>query len=139
MKDNGRNFMDDLDKDVDELLAALDLDDAMDVIDDTPDDTDAPDDPDVFDDSNIIILNDENGNEIPFEFLDLIEYRGAEYVVLLPADDEEDAEEVIILRFDGNPDNPEEESYSSVDDDETLQAVFRIFKEKFKDEFNFVD
>ena len=37
-----------------------------------------------FDDnlSNIIILNDENGNEVQFEFLDLIEYESEEYVVL---------------------------------------------------------
>ena len=34
--------------------------------------------------SNIIILNDENGNEVQFEFLDLIEYDSEEYVVLLP-------------------------------------------------------
>lgn len=31
---------------------------------------------------NIIILNDEDGNEVEFEFLDLIEYEGEEYVVL---------------------------------------------------------
>ena len=31
---------------------------------------------------NVIILNDENGNPVSFEFLDLIEYDGAEYVVL---------------------------------------------------------
>ena len=33
---------------------------------------------------NIIVLNDEDGNEVEFEFLDLIEYEGEEYVVLLP-------------------------------------------------------
>ena len=39
---------------------------------------------------NIIVLNDENGDEIEFEFLDLIEYEGEEYVVLLPYDEEEE-------------------------------------------------
>ena len=29
--------------------------------------------------SNIIILNDENGNEVQFEFLDLIEYESEEF------------------------------------------------------------
>ena len=38
--------------------------------------------------SNIIVLNDENGEEIRFEFLDLIEYDGEEYVVLLPVIEE---------------------------------------------------
>lgn len=33
---------------------------------------------------NIITLNDEDGNEIKFEFLDLISYRQKDYVVMLP-------------------------------------------------------
>lgn len=36
--------------------------------------------------SNIIVLNDENGNAVRFEFLDLIEYDAEEYVILLPED-----------------------------------------------------
>ena len=39
---------------------------------------------------NIIVLNDENGEEVPFEFLDLIELEGEEYVVLLPVEEDED-------------------------------------------------
>ena len=66
---------------------------------------------------NIIILNDENGNEVKFEFLDLMEYEGEEYIILLPT----------------------EETYVSIDDEDTLNAVFEMFKEKFKDEFNFID
>ena len=57
---------------------------------------------------NIVILNDEDGNEVKFEFLDLI-------------------------------DLDDEESYVSVEDEETLNKVFEIFKEKFKDDFDFVD
>ena len=88
---------------------------------------------------NIIVLNDENGEEVPFEFLDLIELDGEEYVVLLPAEeDEEEAGEVVILKVE-DTENEEEESYVSVDDEETLNRVFELFKEKFKDEFNFVD
>ena len=86
---------------------------------------------------NIIVLNDENGEEIEFEFLDLIEYEGDEYVVLLPNDeDEEDAGEVVILKLEDS-DSEDEESY--VSDEDVLKAVFEIFKEKFKDEFNFID
>ena len=87
---------------------------------------------------NIVVLNDEDGNEVEFEFLDLIEYEGEEYVVLLPTDEEEEAEEVLILRLE-DTDSEDEESYVSVDDEEILNNVFEIFKEKFKDEFNFVD
>ena len=88
---------------------------------------------------NIIVLNDENGEEVPFEFLDVIEYDGEEYVVLLPAEEQgEDNDEVVILKIE-DTENEEEESYVSVDDEATLNTVFEIFKEKFKDEFNFID
>ena len=87
---------------------------------------------------NIIILNDEEGKEVKFEFLDLIEYENEEYVILLPADEEEDSDEVVILKVE-DTDSEEEESYVSVDDEEVLNKVFEIFKEKFKDEFDFVD
>ena len=87
---------------------------------------------------NIIVLNDEDGNEVNFEFLDLVEYQGEEYVILLPCDEPEDGGEVVILMVEDAGDE-EMESYTSVDDDKVLSAVFEIFKEKFKDQFNFVD
>ena len=87
---------------------------------------------------NIIVLNDENGEEVKFEFLDLVELDGEEYVVLLPAEDDEEEGEVVILKVE-DTESEEEESYVSVDDEEILNKVFEIFKEKFKDEFNFVD
>lgn len=94
--------------------------------------------PDPDDEINTIILNDENGEETEFEFMDLIEYEGEKYVVLLPVEDTEEAGEVVILKLEGS-NKDDEESYVSVDDDEALQTVFDIFKEKFKDEFNFID
>ena len=84
---------------------------------------------------NIVTLQNEEGEDVSFEFLDLMEYEGDEYVVLLPVEDSEG--EVVILRLDDTDD--ESESYISVDDEETLAELFRIFKEKFKDEFDFVD
>ncbi len=88
---------------------------------------------------NVIVLNDENGEEVPFEFLDLIELDGEQYVVLLPVEeDDEDSGEVVILKVE-DTENEEEESYVSVDDEEVLNKVFEIFKDKFKDEFNFLD
>ena len=88
---------------------------------------------------NIIVLNDEEGNEVQFEFLDLIELDSEEYVILLPVEEnEEESGEVVILKIE-DTDSEDEESYVSVDDEEVLTKVFEIFKEKFKDEFNFVD
>ena len=95
----------------------------------------------VLDDEldNIIVLNDENGDEVPFEFLDLIDLNGEQYVILLPIEEEsEDNGEVVILKVE-DTDSEDEESYVSVDDEEVLNTVFDMFKEKFKDEFNFLD
>ncbi len=90
---------------------------------------------------NIIILNDEDGNEVQFEFLDLVELDDEEYVVLLPVSDEgeEDEGEPVILKLEDTDEDSEEESYIGVEDEEILNKVFEIFKEKYKDDFNFVD
>ncbi|MCD7883065.1 MAG: DUF1292 domain-containing protein [Lachnospiraceae bacterium] len=104
-----------------------------------PDEEDELDDLDDLEElDNIISLTDEDGNEVQFEFLDLLEYEGKQYVILLPLEDEdEDGAEVVILQIgEDNPDGTE--SYESVDDPKVLEAVYEVFKEKFKDEFHFV-
>lgn len=83
---------------------------------------------------NIIYLADEDGNELGFEFLELIEYEGQEYVVLLPTDEEDN--ELVILRVEAIPDS-EEENFFDVMDEDILNAVFDIFKENHKDEIDF--
>ncbi len=90
---------------------------------------------------NIVILNDEEGNEVKFEFLDLIELDQEEYVVLLPVTDDGDEEEgeVVILKVEDTEEGSDEESYVSVEDVEILNKVFQIFKERFQDDFDFVD
>ena len=85
---------------------------------------------------NTIILNDEYGNEVEFEFLDLVSYQEEEYMILLPADDSDGT--VVILRVEDSDDR-DEESYVGVEDEDVLNAVFGIFKAKFKDEFDFAD
>ena len=85
--------------------------------------------------TSFISLTDENGEETEFEYLDCIEYEGKEYLVLLPA--EEDANEIVILEVE--PVDEENENYISVDDEETLNAVFGIFKEKYKDILDFAE
>lgn len=88
--------------------------------------------------NNIVYLTDEDdGSQIEFQLLDLIEYDNSFYVVLLPTDDD-DCDEVLILLYESY-DDQEGETYSSVDDDDILKNVYDIFKERHKDEFNFVD
>ena len=91
---------------------------------------------------NIVILNDEDGNEVKFEFLDLVELDDEEYVVLLPVTEEGEEEEgeVVILKVeDSDDEDSDEESYVSIEDEEVLSKVFEILKKKFKDDFDFVD
>ena len=85
--------------------------------------------------SSIISLTDENGEEMDFEYLDCIEYEGKEYLVLSPA--EEDACEIIILEIE--PVDEENENYIAIESEETLTAVYEIFKEKYKDVLTFGD
>lgn len=91
---------------------------------------------------NIVQLYDEEGNEVNFEFLDLVELDDEQYVVLLPITEEGEEEEgeVVILKVEDTEDEEsDEESYVSVEDEEVLNKVFEMFKEKFKDDFDFVD
>ena len=85
--------------------------------------------------SSIITLTDENGADQDFEYLDCIEYEGKEYLVLSPAG--EDACEIVILEIE--PVDEENENYLAVEDENTLQAVYEIFKEKYKDILSFED
>lgn len=85
--------------------------------------------------SSIITLTDENGVEERFEYLDCIEHQGKEYLVLIP--DGEEAVEIVILEIE--PVDEENENYLAVDDEATLNAVYAIFKEKFKDVLTFGD
>ena len=85
--------------------------------------------------SNILTLTDENGVDTDFEYLDSIEYEGTEYLVLLPADAV--ATEIIILAVE--PVDEENENYLSVNDEGILNAVYDIFKERYKDILTFED
>ena len=89
----------------------------------------------VEEEVSILTLTDENGAEINFEYLDCIEYQGKEYLVLLP--EEEDAAELVILEVE--PVDEEVENYLAVEDEAVLEAVYGIFKEKYKDIMDFAD
>ena len=84
---------------------------------------------------SILTLTDENGADVEFEYLDCIDYEGKEYLVLIPV--EEEANEIVILEVE--PVDEENENYLSVDDEDTLNAVYAIFKDHFKDILTFED
>ena len=74
---------------------------------------------------NLIYLTDENGEELVFEFIDLVEYNGNEYVALLSIEESDD--EIVILRVEKKEDS---EGFCSVDKEDELMAVFHLFQEK---------
>ena len=83
---------------------------------------------------SLITLTDENGEETVFEYLDCIAYEGKEYLVLSPQEEET---QIVILEIE--PVDEETENYLSVEDEATLDAVYGIFKERYKDVLTFRD
>ena len=60
-------------------------------------------------------------------------FEGTEYIVLIEND--EDADEVVILQI--NQIDEETEEYVSIDDEDTLNKVFELFKKKYEGDINF--
>lgn len=84
---------------------------------------------------NIIVLTDEDGMDVRFEFLDVVFWQEKEYVVLLPVDDGGDGL-VVIFRVEGDGDD---ETYVGIDNEVEAEAVFAAFKAKNREVFNFLD
>ena len=66
--------------------------------------------------------------------MNFVELENENYVILYPIENNND--EVVILRVQET--EGEQDEYLSVDE-KTLQTVYAIFKEKFKDVYNFQD
>ena len=84
---------------------------------------------------SILTLTDEHGEDMEFEYLDCIEYQGKEYLILMPVDEE--SNEIVILEI--QPVDEENENYLAVEDEAILDAVYGIFKERYKDVLTFAD
>ena len=84
-----------------------------------------------------ILLADEDGNEAAYDIADYIEVGDKEYVVLVPQDEADD--EVVILRVVPDEEDADTELFVPEEDEEILQKVFDIFKDRFADEYEFTD
>ena len=82
-----------------------------------------------------ITLTGEDGEEITFDYLDCLTYHDTEYLVLMPTDTEET--QIVILEI--QPVDEENETYLPVEDEAVLDAVYGLFKEKYKDILTFED
>ncbi|MBQ3053325.1 MAG: DUF1292 domain-containing protein [Clostridia bacterium] len=85
--------------------------------------------------SNIITLTDPDGNDVEFEHLDTIEYKDDIYVILIETVDDEGV--TILKLIEGDEDKDDE--LTTIEDEETLDAVYEIFKERNKEFFDFED
>ena len=82
--------------------------------------------------SDFIAITDEDGNEFEVEVLSTVEYNGASYMAVIPADGEDDLRlEVSILKSveeDGEP------LLCAIDDEAELQAVYDLVMDSLYDE-----
>ena len=83
---------------------------------------------------NIIVLTDDEGNDVEFEWLDTVRMNDTDYVVVLPTD--EGAEEVVILKIEPEED---EDTFVGLEDEDEINKVFERFKEKNEGIFDFED
>ena len=77
---------------------------------------------------NIIVLTDEDGKDVEFEWLDTIEMKDNTYVVVVPT--EEETDEVVILKMEKED---EEETFVGLEDETEINEVFEEFKERNKE------
>ena len=79
----------------------------------------------------IVELIDDDGNVIKFKLLDVTEYKGEKYTLLLAAEpnDEIAEDEVVIFRL-----NEKEETLEPIEDDNLLQEVFDFYQQEVEDE-----
>ena len=88
-----------------------------------------------MEENSILTLTDEAGNEIKFEYLDVIEYGGKEYIYLLPAESE--SAEIVVMEIE--PVDEDNENYLPIEDEKTLLKAYDLFKKKYKNVLTFED
>ncbi len=87
---------------------------------------------------HLIDLFDEDGNKTVFEHLDTVQYKGGEYVICIPYDDdEEEVTEIVMFRITEDEDG--ESVLSQVMEPDVLSEVYEIFRERNADMFEFDD
>ena len=82
-----------------------------------------------------IELTADDGTVQKFELLDVIDYQENTYAVLLPIPEDEE-EEVCFIVLQLEEIDDEYDNYLNVDDDDIVQAVFKIFTDKNPDFFD---
>lgn len=86
---------------------------------------------------HLIDLIDEDGKTVVFEHLDTVQFKGEDYVICIPYDDDEEVvTEVVIFRIDKEK---EEDCLVQEEDETILSQVYDLFKDRNEDLFDFED
>lgn len=88
---------------------------------------------------DIIVFEDEDGNEYEYSVVDYLFYNGEEYALLVETDEEnkeDDRQECIVCRIvaETEDDGEETESFELVEDESFGQKLVEIFNTKIADE-----
>lgn len=90
----------------------------------------------MMEENNIIELRDDKGNIVKYRLLDVIKYNEKIFVVFYPVI--EGDTEVIICRVE-KAENEKESLYIPEADENTINYVYKMFKEKYKWKIKFTD
>lgn len=84
----------------------------------------------------LIELIDDDGKVIKFKLLDVTEYKGEKYTLLLAAEPNEEIaeDEVVIFRL-----NEKEETLEPIGDEKLLEEVFEFYRQETEDEEDYPD
>ena len=85
----------------------------------------------IFETEDIFTLTDEEGNEMQFTLLGSCEIEGTEYLALIPLEDNEEGEYVILKRESG------EDMLVTIDDDEEFDKVADFFEDELFNEIDY--
>ena len=92
--------------------------------------------PQDFED-DLVVLEDEADNLVRFQFLELVTVDVTPYAVLMPLDDADGEEGVVIVEVVDL--GLETEHYDAVTDEALNERIFEQFRKEFGDKYEFAD
>ncbi len=88
----------------------------------------------------VVTLVDEDGVEHGFEIIDMVELDGAQYVAVVPAEEEpeedDESDELVLLKVVAEG---VEEFLEAIESEEEFNRVSAVFMERLKDDYDFVE
>ena len=92
---------------------------------------------DFEDDENTIIMTDDNGNDVEFTIISMLEHGGTNYILALETEflDDEEASATVLKEVPQDDADSEEMLFEPIMDDEEFFKIIELFKNQ-SDEFD---